>query len=464
MASMATHAPTHSMRSSTPGVPGNPPAPGTLSAAGPADESGALHNENSHGRAADRASEPMVLGVASTIAANYGFSAAAVRSAFIILAAAGGFGVVMYVVALLIVQRLRPIPLAQGREGDAGINLVAFGLAWWLCTWWPGASLVVVFAVALVIAAWTVGFRPLDVSAGSDRTRQAPARAIVIRIVVGTLLLLLAGSSLMSAIGSVAAVSRVAIWIALAVVGLGLLAAPSVSALSNAHRAEYEARIRESERAAVAAHLHDSVLQTLTLIGRNAHDPVAIAKLARRQERDLRRWLYRSDQPGVDPVDSSVSALTDWSAALRRSADQIEDDYGVQIELVAVGRSDGSAAIEAACQAATEAMVNAAKFAGVDRVAVFAERSLQDFTVFVRDRGQGFEPASVDPSRRGIAESIIARAKRAGGIAEIHSTLGVGTEVSITVPITVPNNAPTAGPTAAPEPPGTSFAGSSATA
>ena len=93
--------------------------------------------------------------------------------------------------------------------------------------------------------------------------------------------------------------------------------------------AERTARIRSDERADVAARVHDSVLQTLALIQRHADEPRRVAALARRQERELRGWLY-GDQPLGDDGSSLVAAL---SAA----AADVEELHGVRIELASAG-------------------------------------------------------------------------------------------------------------------------------
>jgi signal transduction histidine kinase len=367
--------------------------------------------------------EPAILGVAATLATMFGFSVNAVRSAFVLLAAAGGFGLAAYLLALVAIPFLPVHPQPRGRNADLGLIVMSFGLAWWLCGWWPGASMAVVVVVALVIGAWMYGWRPLDLAANTTRS-------IALRVAIGGLLLLLAFSALSPVTGTLEATSKAVLWIAIAALGLGLLAAPSISALSSAHRAERDARIREAERSAVAAHLHDSVLQTLTLIGRNSHDPVVVSKLARRQERDLRRWLYEPDRLGED----AHTAEADWSDHLRLLADQVEDDYGVRIELVSVGDTSSTGEFQAACNAAGEAMVNAAKFAEVERISVYAERNPAEFSVFIRDRGVGFNLAEVDPSRHGLAQSVIARTERVGGSVAVTTSPGHGTEVSIRVP------------------------------
>jgi signal transduction histidine kinase len=79
-------------------------------------------------------------------------------------------------------------------------------------------------------------------------------------------------------------------------------------------------------------------------------------------------------------------------------------------------------------------MTNAAKFSEADEVSVYVEAADGGATVFVRDRGVGFDRAAVPPDRRGIAESIEARLARHGGAARIASVPGEGTEVELTIP------------------------------
>ena len=185
----------------------------------------------------------------------------------------------------------------------------------------------------------------------------------------------------------------------------------------SAERAE---RIRSQERAEVAAHLHDSVLQTLALVQRRAGDPRAVAGLARRQERELRAWL--SGRPAPAPGES-------LTAALEHAAAEVEEAHGVAIDVVAVGDCPLDARIEAVVAAAREALVNAAKFAGEEPVSVYAEVADGRVEVFVRDRGPGFDPSAIPADRRGVRESILGRMKRHGGRAQIHAE--AGTEVQL---------------------------------
>lgn len=181
---------------------------------------------------------------------------------------------------------------------------------------------------------------------------------------------------------------------------------------------------RAEERAEVASHLHDSVLQTLALIQRRAQDPGEVATLARAQERELRRWLFgETPEPKGGLVES-----------LRRVAAEVEERHRMKVEVVAVGDAGPSEQVAALVAAAREAMVNAARHSGSDEVAVYAEASASSLAVYVRDRGRGFDPQAVPGDRRGVADSIRRRMERAGGRAEVVSSPGRGTEVRLEVP------------------------------
>jgi signal transduction histidine kinase len=189
-------------------------------------------------------------------------------------------------------------------------------------------------------------------------------------------------------------------------------------------------RVRAEERADVAAHLHDSVLQTLLLIQKAAGQPDEVARLARRQERELRAWLF-------DPTADAKGGAS--FASLARSIERdVEDDYGASVELVVVGDCELDDAVRALLAAAREAAVNAAKWSGAPRIAMFAEVEPTSVSVFVRDLGCGFDPGQVGEDRQGITCSIKERMGRVGGHAEIRSTIGEGTEVELVLPRTAP--------------------------
>jgi signal transduction histidine kinase len=171
----------------------------------------------------------------------------------------------------------------------------------------------------------------------------------------------------------------------------------------------------------VAAHLHDSVLQTLALIQRHAGDGKQVATLARAQERDLRAWLFGEEPPS----DTSVAG------AVRAAAAEVEDAHGVPVEVVVVGDAPFTEASRTLVLAAREAMVNAALHSGAGQVDVYAECSAATSEVFVRDRGRGFDETAVPPDRWGVRNSIRDRMRRHGGSATIRSAPGEGTEVRL---------------------------------
>ncbi|WP_047259038.1 ATP-binding protein [Corynebacterium uterequi] len=207
--------------------------------------------------------------------------------------------------------------------------------------------------------------------------------------------------------------------------GVGVLAGPAIMRLWESQAQSRADAAAAEQRAAIAARLHDSVLQTLALIQKRADDPSQVIRLARAQERELRGWLFDpAEHPGARTV----------FAALAEAAGEVEDLLGVRIAPVTVGEDrqlDEPA--EAIVRAAREAMLNAAKHAQVDSVDVYAEHVGGVLSVFVRDRGVGFDLAAMEPDRHGVRESIIARVERVGGQARVFSTPGEGTEVELTL-------------------------------
>ncbi len=221
--------------------------------------------------------------------------------------------------------------------------------------------------------------------------------------------------------GRLAQVGDVLIALLLAIVGIGVIAGPWVHRLTRDLSAERNERIRNQERADMAAHLHDSVLQTLALIQKQAHDPRAVVRLARSQERDLRSWLY-------DETDEADQTMV---AAVKRAAAEVEDRHGVPVEVVTVGDCDLTEPLSSLFRAASEAMVNAAKHSGADKIDVFAEVDGDRVEMFVRDRGKGFDADAVPEDRLGLRHSVIGRMERHGGRATVRSSPGMGTEVSL---------------------------------
>ncbi|CAM5446558.1 histidine kinase [Streptomyces badius] len=210
--------------------------------------------------------------------------------------------------------------------------------------------------------------------------------------------------------------------------GIFLLAGPYLVRMTQDLSEERLMRIRAQERAEVAAHVHDSVLHTLTLIQRNADDAGEVRRLARAQERELRNWLYNPEGTGKDEDDEPETL----AEAVKRAAAEVEDKHGVPLEVVVVGDCPLDEKLSAQMQAAREAMVNAAKYGGEGgAVQVFAEVEGRTVFVSVRDRGPGFDLDEVPGDRMGVRESIIGRMQRNGGTARLRSVPGGGTEVEL---------------------------------
>jgi len=210
-------------------------------------------------------------------------------------------------------------------------------------------------------------------------------------------------------------------------VGFALILGPGLWALVNQLVAERRERIRSDERADVAAHLHDSVLQTLALVQRRADDPREVVRLARMQERELRNWLLRGDDGNA--VNGSLGVALDELAA------EVEAEHGVPVEVVRV-RDCAAAGMQPLLLAAREAIMNAARHSGAANVAVYLEVEPQCVSIFVRDRGHGFDPGAVAEDRRGISGSIVDRLARAGGKGVVRTARGEGTEVEMSLPRT----------------------------
>ena len=192
---------------------------------------------------------------------------------------------------------------------------------------------------------------------------------------------------------------------------------------------ERQARARAEERADFAAHMHDSVLQTLALIQRRAEDPQAVVQLARAQERELRSWLFEGRAPG--DIDASS-----FAEGVRQIQRDVEARHGVPVEIVTVADCPLDEHLGALLAATREATVNAAKWSGAAVISVFAEVEPDKVNVAVRDRGKGFDPAAVPGDRKGVAESIRGRISRHGGEAAVQSAPGEGTKVTLTMPRT----------------------------
>jgi signal transduction histidine kinase len=250
-----------------------------------------------------------------------------------------------------------------------------------------------------------------------------PRWLVALRLGGGAALVVTAATLFLVLSGQSEAARRGLLPIVTVLVGVTLITGPWWYRLVADLSAERRERIRSQERAELAAHLHDSVLQTLALIQRHVNSPREVARLARGQERELRAWLYRPE----------TRQESRFAAAMESVSGEVEDAYAVQVESVVVGDAELDDRLAALVQATREALVNAAKHAGVTEVSLYAEIEPEQVTVFVRDRGVGFDRARVPDDRHGVAGSIEGRMRRHGGTAAIRSAPGAGTEVELTM-------------------------------
>jgi signal transduction histidine kinase len=258
---------------------------------------------------------------------------------------------------------------------------------------------------------------------------------ITLRTVVSVVFILIGVAGLSRVSRRPGAASGVVIGSTALVLGLIILFAPWWIGTLRGLSKERNARVRAQERADMAAHVHDSVLQTLSLIQRAADNPVEVARLVRMQERDLRLWLVDPESFGLtsDPPDTLAESAFEIE-------NEVEDTYAVSVDVVIVGDCDLSPPVLALLGAGREATVNAAKWSEAPSVKIYIEVEPERISMFVRDLGKGFDPAEVPADRQGISGSIVERMARCGGQATIRSSPGSGTEVELVLPLktTVP--------------------------
>jgi signal transduction histidine kinase len=382
----------------------------------------------------------IVAGVAAGIARRLGIDPIIVRVAFAAGTFAGGAGLAVYVVAWALMppagSAQAPLERVVGRRDTwlvvAGMVCLALAALLLLREWGLWFSDQFVWPVGLTAAGgaliWRQSQAPPEEGAAPQEARSVPA-GLALRLpadaagraVVGAALVVGGGLVFLWLNDALQPARDVLLAVVVVVVALTLILAPWWLRLVRGLTEERAERIRSQERAEVAAHLHDSVLQTLALMQRRVDDPREVAALARRQERELRAWLNGRRAPGETTVASSLEA----------AAADVEGAHGVPVEVVAVGDAPLDKRGEALVAAAREALVNAAKFAGDGPVALYAEVAPERIEVFVRDRGPGFDPARVPADRRGVRESIVGRMERHGGRAVVHTAPGEGTEIEL---------------------------------
>lgn len=382
------------------------------------------------------------------MAAHLGVSVRLVRVVFLVMVGAGGAGVAAYLFLLVLVPQADRVPVAPGASpvrgrGDrpvtssdlaaepqratgrgvwllaSGVLAVAVGLGFQL-----GVTLDTAFwlPVLLLTTGAVFVWAQLDVNARRAWAPQDPTRRrwTVARVVAGVGMAVI-GLILLATRGQrLADLWDVVVAVLVVLVGLTLVMTPLVARLWREFRLEQSGRIRETERADIAAHLHDSVLQTLTLIQRQSDDPNVI-RLARGQERELRQWLFRGHTPAEATLASAVADM----------AHEVEDRHGVPVELVVTGDAPLDASTAALVAALREAMVNAASHARPP-ISAYLEVGPQQVEAYVRDRGSGFDLDLVPQDRQGIRESIVGRMQRHGGQARVRS-MSDGTEIALTM-------------------------------
>jgi signal transduction histidine kinase/phage shock protein PspC (stress-responsive transcriptional regulator) len=383
----------------------------------------------------------MVAGVCAGVGRWLGVDPIVVRLAVCILALGNGAGLVLYLVAWAV------LPEEAGTGGETAapaaspgtrrsselalavgcITLGALLLVRWITPFFPDH---VVWPA--VVAATGVGL-VLARAGDSDRARWREAATrlpgnpvealrggwmVWVRVLIAGIGFFLASNDALGAVGNVG------IAVLATILGGALLFSPWVARLVRQLGEERRERIRNEERADMAAHLHDSVLQTLALIQRHADAPQQARSLARRQERELRAWLYEGRRSSTEDAPRTLAT------ALDGVADEVEADHGVAVDVVVVGDCPLDQHVDALVAAVREAVLNAARHSGADEVSVYAEVAGGRIEAFVRDRGRGFDPAAVNGDRRGITHSIVRRMARHGGRAHVNSAPSEGTEVT----------------------------------
>jgi signal transduction histidine kinase len=399
--------------------------------------------------------QPVIGGVAAGLARHLAVPVVWVRAAFLVTAVLGGSGILFYAGLWLVLPAESPFDIEapgletaarQGRRpgrirrlADSGpaIALVALGVGLVLTAEAIFGNGLVIWAMVLAVVGFGLLWRQADEAQRArwldQSERLNPVRAVfgsggwAAYLRVGAGFTLIVGAMALFAVrhGHLRQVSDVLISAALGGIGLAITLGPWVWRLTGDLAAERAERVRTQERADLAAHLHDSVLQTLALIQKNSTDAPTVARLARSQERDLRAWLF-------DATPAGEGTLT---GALRAVVREIEDTYGVDVELVNVGDAPLDERLSPIVAATREAATNAAKHAGTAVVDIYAEVGATQVEVFVRDRGSGFDLETVPADRQGVRNSILDRMDRHGGSAEIRSTPGSGTEVRLRLPL-----------------------------
>ena len=380
----------------------------------------------------------IVGGVAGGLSDHLGVDVFKVRVAFALLAVMAGAGIFAYGLLWVFTPAGTDVarPSDAERQRALGLSALGLGLAAGLAWLLDGTAASVLVPIVVVVIGAALVWREFD-SDGPRSVLGMPKKPTVLswaRVVGGATLIVLGLGVVVLARVDIAAVRSSLLAVIVTLVGAALLTVPVWLRMWRTLNTERSARIRNDEREEIASHLHDSVLQTLALIQKQSDQPQEVMRLARGQERELRKWLFE----GGDPDHSSLSE------ALKTISGEVEDQHGVTVRPITVGDVQLSAIdsesglprehFTALLGATREALVNAAKHSGETNIDLFAETEPDKVTVFVRDRGAGFDEDLVPVDRQGLAKSIRGRIERRGGEVSVRSQVGKGTEVRILMP------------------------------
>jgi signal transduction histidine kinase len=407
------------------------------------------------GRMTRRRGGRVLAGVAGGLADHLGVKVLWVRAAFALLCALSGAGLLAYgLLWVFVPQRTAEDDVEAGaKERQQAFGLLALGCALAVASGTVSGtfSAWVAGPLAIALVGAVLVWREADESQ-RRRWRRGPVGAVlggggwpaVVRIIAGVALAVTGIGIVVLRGGDFGQVQYALLAVVATLIGVAVLTVPFWLRITRDLGDERRARIRTEERAEIAAHLHDSVLQTLALIQKQADQPREVTRLARGQERQLRSWLYGASGYGENGARGDRGGQPQrLSEALAEVCGEVEDTFAISVQHVTVGDVELHEPIVALVQAAREATVNAAKHAAVDEVSVYAEVEPGKVSVFVRDRGKGFDPAAVPADRHGLADSIRGRMERNGGSSTVRTAPGEGTEVRLEMPVKATEGAST---------------------
>jgi signal transduction histidine kinase len=392
----------------------------------------------------------VVGGVASGLADHLSVNVLWVRATFALLAACAGAGLVAYALLWMFLpqestEAAQARPSQKERQQAFGLIALGIGLAVAVGSLSGVVSTWVAVPAGIALVGAAVVWREADTAQRRrwvDGARSGVSGALiggggwtaVTRVLTGAVLVAAGIGVVLLRSTSFGQVQFALAAVLATLVGVAVLTVPWWLRLVRDLGDERRARIRTEERAEIAAHLHDSVLQTLALIQKQPAASREVLRLARGQERELRSWLYGPD--GYGAAQDGTPGPTTLSQAVAEACGEVEDTFAISVRPVVVGDCPMDKDVAALVQATREATVNAAKHSGSSEVSVYAEVEPDSVTVFVRDRGKGFDPSSVSPDRHGLADSIRGRMDRHGGSVKLKTTIGEGTEVQLAMPRT----------------------------